>query len=441
MRFDLMALRLPRRLKLGRLPSFGRRGNIALAGLGALLITSLPSSPSQAQVIIGGHGGPAVSVDNSVLERLGPPLTLPQYFLGERDPGALNRRVATNQRSPHSAAPSHRTANRHVATRHVTHRKTAIVKARPSRAAKAPVKMASSLNQIIHLIPPKSRIAGATPSTSTPPRQQSTTQQAANTPTITHQEAAISAPTKPAVAALAAPATPTPAPKQPASRDTPTPALVPPQQAREETPPAPVTPPSQPVVAAAAPAAAAPATPVAIASTKPVATPAMTVTPNAGAAPYVPFSTVAAIAPSGPTITVAAAVPTPMTVTPNVSAPAAAGSPVQMASATTVGNAASALKFKAGATDIGSSAQPVLDNIANRLLANESLRVQIVSHATGGADDAMEARRVSLARAVAVRAYLIEKGVRSLRIDVRALGNRADTGPAADQVDLLIVSQ
>jgi outer membrane protein OmpA-like peptidoglycan-associated protein len=53
----------------------------------------------------------------------------------------------------------------------------------------------------------------------------------------------------------------------------------------------------------------------------------------------------------------------------------------------------------------------------------------------------MEARRVSLARAVAVRAYLIEKGVRSLRIDVRALGNRADTGPAADQVDLLVVSQ
>jgi hypothetical protein len=40
-----------------------------------------------------------------------------------------------------------------------------------------------------------------------------------------------------------------------------------------------------------------------------------------------------------------------------------------------------------------------------------------------------------------VRAYLIEKGVRSLRIDVRALGNRADNGPVADQVDLLVVSQ
>jgi outer membrane protein OmpA-like peptidoglycan-associated protein len=114
---------------------------------------------------------------------------------------------------------------------------------------------------------------------------------------------------------------------------------------------------------------------------------------------------------------------------------------VQTASATTVGNAASALKFKAGATDLGSGPQPVLDTLANRLLANEGLRVQIISHASGGADDAMEARRVSLARAVAVRAYLIEKGIRSLRIDVRALGNRADSGSAADQVDLLVVSQ
>jgi outer membrane protein OmpA-like peptidoglycan-associated protein len=130
-----------------------------------------------------------------------------------------------------------------------------------------------------------------------------------------------------------------------------------------------------------------------------------------------------------------------MTITPTVPAAATAAPPVQMAAATTVGNAASALKFKPGATDLGSGAQPVLDTIANRLLANETLRVQIISHATGGADDAMEARRVSLARAVAVRAYLIEKGVRSLRIDVRALGNRAENGPASDQVDLLVVSQ
>jgi outer membrane protein OmpA-like peptidoglycan-associated protein len=415
-----MAFRLPRRLHLGRMQSFGRRGNVvALAGLGALLISS-----AHAQVIIGGHGGPSVSVDNSVLDRLGPPITLPQFFLGQRDPSALNRHVATNQRSTHSAAPSHRTtrAKRHVATRHVAHRKTKIAKATPSRAAKAPVKTASSLNQIIHLIPPKSRLASASPA---PSSQQPAGQQPTAQPAITHQDtAAISAPTKPTVVVLAASAAPTPAPKQPANSDIPTPPVVPPQQAREDAPPAPVAPPSQPVVATAPPAAPAPTVTASTVST-PAVMPIAASSPmmKSGATPAVSFSTVSVVSP-GPTMTVTPATP-----------------PVQMAAATTVGTAASVLKFKAGATDLGNGPQPVLDTIANRLLAHETLRVQIVSHATGGADDAMEARRVSLARAVAVRAYLIEKGVRSLRIDVRALGNRADTGPVADQVDLLVVSQ
>ena len=85
--------------------------------------------------------------------------------------------------------------------------------------------------------------------------------------------------------------------------------------------------------------------------------------------------------------------------------------------------------------------QPALDAVAGKLLGNDSLRVQVIAHAIGNADQAMEARRISLARAVAVRAYLIDKGIRSLRIDVRALGNRADDGPATDQVDLMVVSQ
>lgn len=99
------------------------------------------------------------------------------------------------------------------------------------------------------------------------------------------------------------------------------------------------------------------------------------------------------------------------------------------------------IKFSAGSTDLPANSAAVLDPVATKLLANDALRVQLIAHATGGDDQAMEARRVSLARAIAVRAYLIDKGVRSLRMDVRALGNRSDDGPATDQVDLLIVSQ
>ncbi|HWE73670.1 MAG TPA: OmpA family protein [Stellaceae bacterium] len=421
------------RLKHGRTMLLNQRGNfVAFVGLGALLVSS-----AQAQVIIGGHGSPAVRVDNSVLERLGPLPSVPPFFVAEHNSAALHRPVAAKQHSTRSAAASHHyPVKRHVAARHLKHHKTAIAKAAPSRLIHAPVRTASSLNQIIHLIPPKPRLASAAPAGPTPV--------APSQALVTHQET-VSTPTKATVAAFTAPAS-TPAPKRPASSDVPTPPMVLPQQAREETPPTPVTPPSQPVTAAARQAAPAPAvatpaaTPIVTASAKP-AVPSMTVTPNAGSVPYVPFSTVAATTAPLSATPVAAAAPAPMTVTPNVPAAVPPAPPLQMAAATTVGNATSTLKFKTGAADLGNGSQPVLDTIANRLLANDALRVQIVSHATGGADDAMEARRVSLARAVAVRAYLIEKGVRSLRIDVRALGNRADSGPVADQVDLLVVSQ
>jgi len=297
---------------------------VALIGLSALLV-----SQAEAQAIGGGQSGAAVTVDNSVLEQLGPP-----------------------------------------------------------PVAKAPGKTAPS----IHLIPPKSRLANAAPKSS---RKTS------------HQKATIRAPTKPAVAALAAPVPAASALKQSASSDSPTTPVVP-QQARDEAPPAPVAPPSEPKVTARA------------------ATPAPMPAPSSTATPASPAAMTAA--------------PTPgTTVAPTE--PAAGGSLVQMAAATTLGNAAMTVKFKPGVTDLGGGAQPVLDTVASRLLANQELRLQLISHATGGADDAMEARRVSLARAVAVRAYLIDKGVRSLRIDVRALGNRANNGPVADQVDLVVVSQ
>jgi outer membrane protein OmpA-like peptidoglycan-associated protein len=101
----------------------------------------------------------------------------------------------------------------------------------------------------------------------------------------------------------------------------------------------------------------------------------------------------------------------------------------------------SVVRFGPGLADIPADARPVLDAIVARLKANDALRVQLIAHAAGGEDDAIDARRLSLARAVAVRAYLIEGGVRSLRMDVRALGNRPDGGGPTDRVDLVIVDQ
>jgi outer membrane protein OmpA-like peptidoglycan-associated protein len=96
------------------------------------------------------------------------------------------------------------------------------------------------------------------------------------------------------------------------------------------------------------------------------------------------------------------------------------------------------LDFGAGVADLPTNARDALDKAAAEMKQDESVRLQIVAYATGGDEAGSQARRLSLSRALAVRSYLIEQGVRSTRMDVRALGNRSPDGPA-DRVDMIIV--
>jgi outer membrane protein OmpA-like peptidoglycan-associated protein len=80
----------------------------------------------------------------------------------------------------------------------------------------------------------------------------------------------------------------------------------------------------------------------------------------------------------------------------------------------------------------------LLTGIAGRLRSEENARLQVLGYASGTPDTNRESRRLSLERALAVRSYLIDQGVRPTRIDVRALGSTAPQGPA-DRVDLLLV--
>ena len=59
----------------------------------------------------------------------------------------------------------------------------------------------------------------------------------------------------------------------------------------------------------------------------------------------------------------------------------------------------------------------------------------MAAYAAGSPEDPSTPRRLSLARALAARAVLINEGIASTRIYVRALGSAADDGPA-DRVDL-----
>jgi outer membrane protein OmpA-like peptidoglycan-associated protein len=89
-------------------------------------------------------------------------------------------------------------------------------------------------------------------------------------------------------------------------------------------------------------------------------------------------------------------------------------------------------------TDVADQVKPSLDAVVAAMKADEQMKIQIVGYASGLPDDASRARRISLQRAVGVRAYLIEQGVRNTqRMDVRALGNRTDAGGPPDRVDIV----
>ncbi len=95
--------------------------------------------------------------------------------------------------------------------------------------------------------------------------------------------------------------------------------------------------------------------------------------------------------------------------------------------------------FAVGAADLSAAARAELDTLAKQLNADQDERVQLVAYATGTSDEANQARRLSLSRALNVRAYLIDHGVRNTRMDVRALGNRPDGNKPADRVEILLL--
>lgn len=94
------------------------------------------------------------------------------------------------------------------------------------------------------------------------------------------------------------------------------------------------------------------------------------------------------------------------------------------------------IDFALGSADLTAEAKRTLDGVAAQMQGKKSLRAQLLAYAADSGDGGSQARRLSLSRALAVRAYLIEKGVRSTRLDVRALGSNVPDGPP-DRVDII----
>ena len=95
------------------------------------------------------------------------------------------------------------------------------------------------------------------------------------------------------------------------------------------------------------------------------------------------------------------------------------------------------IRFPAGSSDPGSAAESLLSSLVERMAGSGDVRLEIKAYADTGSGTPGDARRLSLRRALAIRTFLVERGIESTRIDVKALGDTAPDSPS-DRVDLFL---
>ena len=128
-------------------------------------------------------------------------------------------------------------------------------------------------------------------------------------------------------------------------------------------------------------------------------------------------------------------------ITKNQSATKKIESPQQLASINSKDEkkgGARSLMFNQGGAKLSNESKKVLDLLSLTFSKQAKIRMQLLAYAGDPNLTASKARRLSLSRALAVRSYLIKKGVRSTRIYVRALGNKTNLG-APNRVELKII--
>ena len=94
-------------------------------------------------------------------------------------------------------------------------------------------------------------------------------------------------------------------------------------------------------------------------------------------------------------------------------------------------------EFEPTSSDLSPAAQKKLADLGALMKEAPEMRAQIRAYAKGDGDNS-NARRMSLSRGLIVRSFLMEKGVKPTRLDVRALGADTDHAPI-DRVDLVFV--
>jgi outer membrane protein OmpA-like peptidoglycan-associated protein len=92
--------------------------------------------------------------------------------------------------------------------------------------------------------------------------------------------------------------------------------------------------------------------------------------------------------------------------------------------------------FPKDGTSIDAAAESELIGLAGYLNNHQAQRLVLHAHAGDSAQGSSHARRLSLSRALAIRTFLVDRGVPVDRIYLRPLGSEVEDGPP-DRVDIL----
>ncbi len=422
-------LGLPRPCRRGTARDGRRAALLAWACAGVLLAVVVVPAAAQQTLIIGGgppvigRGAGGVVVNNEVLESLGPAgpapaLAYPSLGAVPAAPGVVYRQPDTGQ-----LLVTRPSTLLFPPPRYPRSRLTAQAPVRgPAQAPQTGAAEPELTSRL--LVPPAPKAAPSAPS------------QVAETPAPVPKMA--SAPVEPVAEKPVAAAEPPPPPPQVQPAPKPE-AAEPAPEPQISTQPAPA--PAAPTTSAATAEPPPPSTLIQELTQQPAAqkataepeppSPALSPEPPAPAQP--PAAAPPPVETSAPSAVEAEPPPPPaksLTAEPAVEAQTAALPPTS-ALAEQV-----RILFQAGSAELSDDAKGRLTSLAEILKANASVRVHLLAHAKGTAESASRARRLSLSRALSVRAFLIEQGVRSTRMDVRALGDKAGDGPM-DRVDIL----
>ena len=375
------------------------------AVFGALVLSALATTESwsQSTVVIGGSGQPAVEVNLDVLDRpegqfpgAGRRLLMP----GERPAAVVRLRAPGSSVRGAPVASSPRLKLRPPAARPV------------QRAAKPmPASPAPKVTQRV--------VSAPTP-----------TQPASRATPLAPPSRAVRMAPPPMAEKPASPPDKAPAPQQIAAKTVPSKPTPPPPVAKTPPPPPVVKsppPPPPPVTKAPPPppAAKVPPPPPVVAKAPPPPVPKAPSERTAKAQTQAVQSARAPAKPSPPA-TQPRSKERQVAALPRVSLPRDGGQVLR-------------IDFLGASARLTTDAERSLGSLAATMEQSDG-RLQLKAYAGGTGETLSSARRLSLSRALAVRSFLIEQGIRSTRIDVRALGRAEDSGPP-ERVDIVLLTQ